>query len=701
MFDVHTVEIDWAGRPLKLECGKIARQADGSVLATYGETVVLATVVCERTPKEGQNFFPLTVNYQERTYSVGRIPGGYLKRESRPTENEVLISRMIDRSIRPLFPKHYKNETQVIINVMQHDLENDPHVVGMVATSAALMVSGLPFEGPVAGAQVGCVDGQYVLNPRLDEGERIGSLDLFVTGSQNAILMVELEANQLSEEMALDAIMFGHAGCQVVIEAISKLAKMCAKEPIPIESKDLSGLEQRILSLVESDLRDACYIPQKSERCKLIDAIKEDMIANFSKEDSLWSKEDISSVLGNIQANIMRTDILKNGIRMDGRDVKTVRTIGAQVGLLQRTHGSSLFSRGNTQAIVVATLGTREDEQYVDSLSGTHRNDFMMHYNFFPFAVAEVGRIGAPNRREIGHGRLARRAIRPILPKTDQFPYTLRIVSEITESNGSSSMATVCGSSLALMDAGVPISKPVSGIAMGLIKEGDQFVVLSDISGDEDHIGDMDFKVAGTDSGITAMQMDIKIGGISRDIMMIAMQQAKEGRLHILEEMAKVIPESRLQLGEFAPRIEIMNIPTDKIREVIGTGGKVIRDIVEKTGAKINIDDDGTIKIASSSIEEIDAARERIHSIIDVPEVGKIYRGSVVKVTDFGAFVSFCGSRDGLVHISHLSSQRVAKTSDVVKQGDIVWVKLLDFDDRGKIKLSMKVVDQNTGKPIS
>ncbi|MBA5724278.1 polyribonucleotide nucleotidyltransferase, partial [Candidatus Liberibacter sp.] len=548
MFNVHTVEIDWAGRPLKLETGRIARQADGAVLATYGETVVLATVVSAKDSKEKQDFFPLTVNYQEKTYAVGKIPGGYLRRESRPTENEVLVSRMIDRSIRPLFHKYYKNETQVIVTVMQHDLENDPHVVSMIAVSAALMLSGLPFAGPSAGVKIGYVNDEYVLNPCLGEVEK-GSLDLFVSGTKDAVLMVELEANQLSEEIVLDAVMFGHDGYQCVIDAISKLAGMCAKEPLFLGAKESLPSEKEVLRLVGSELQDACCVAEKSTRCKLIDDLKEKIAADSSLED--WGSEKIDAIFDGLQAKIIRENILKKKSRIDGRDLVTVRDIESQIGILQRTHGSALFSRGQTQAVVVATLGTREDEQYVDSLSGTQKNDFMLHYNFSPFSVGEIGRMGAPSRREVGHGRLARRAIHPVLPKSEQFPYTLRIVSEITESNGSSSMATVCGSSLALMDAGVPILKPVAGIAMGLIKEGDQFVVLSDISGDEDHIGDMDFKVAGTDSGITAMQMDIKIGGISKNIMKIALDQAKEGRFHILGEMSKVISESRLHLGEF------------------------------------------------------------------------------------------------------------------------------------------------------
>ncbi|AKK20125.1 polyribonucleotide nucleotidyltransferase [Candidatus Liberibacter africanus] len=698
MCDVHTVEIEWAGRPLKLETGKIARNADGAVLATYGETVVLATVVFDRSIKEDQDFFPFTVNYQERSYAVGKIPGGYLRRESRSTEHEILVSRMIDRSIRPLFPKNYKNETQLIINVMQHDLENDSHVVSMIAASAALMLSGLPFAGPVVGAQVDYINEKYVLNPPLD-GEK-GSLDLFFSGTEDAVLMVELESNQLSEEVVFDAIMFGHDACKPVIEAISDLAKKCAKDPIIVDSKDFSELEREVFQMVEKDLRVSCFSSDKSVRSESISNLKEKVISCFSGENSSWSEREVVSVFEDTQAKIIRAEILKTKVRMDGRDVERVRDISAQVGILQRTHGSSCFSRGHTQAIVVVTLGTKEDEQYVDSLAGTKKNDFMMHYNFFPFSVGEVGRVGAPNRREIGHGRLARRAIHPILPQSSQFPYTLRIVSEITESDGSSSMATVCGASLALMDAGVPMSKPVAGIAMGLVKEGDQYVILSDISGDEDHFGHMDFKVAGTDSGITAMQMDLKIGGVPKKIMMMALQQAKAGRLHILNEMSDVLSESRLQLGEFTPRVEIMSVPQDQIRNVIGIGGKVIRGIVEQTGAKVDIDDDGTVKIASSSSAAIEAAREMISSIIDVPEVNKIYKGHVVKVMNFGAFVHFCGARDGLVHISQLSAHRVSKTSDVVKEGDVVWVKLVNFDDHGKIKLSMKAVDQNTGKPI-
>ncbi|AGA64028.1 Polyribonucleotide nucleotidyltransferase [Liberibacter crescens BT-1] len=701
MFDINTVEIEWAGRLLKLETGRIARQADGSVLATYGQTVVLATVVSAKDNKSYQDFFPLTVNYQEKTYAVGKIPGGYLKRESRPTETETLVSRLIDRSIRPLFVESYKNDTQVIVNVIQHDLENDPHVVGVIAASAALTLSGVPFIGPLAGARVIYLNGEYILNPHLDEIEK-GCLDLFVAGTHDAIIMVESEAKELSENVMLDAIMFGYRSFQPVIDAIIKLAEVSAKEPrVLLDVKSCLELEHEMLEYVENDLRNAYKITEKNARYEAIEAIKDKVNSKFFVENSEelpWSCEEIASVFKKIQSKIVRGNIINENIRIDGRDLVTVRPIEAEVGILSRTHGSALFTRGETQALVIATLGTREDEQYVDSLTGMYKEDFMLHYNFFPFSVGETGRISSPSRREIGHGKLAWRSIHPILPKTDQFPYTLRVVSEITESNGSSSMATVCGASLALMDAGVPILRPVAGIAMGLIKEGDKFSILSDILGDEDHLGDMDFKVAGTELGITSLQMDIKITGISKEIIEIALEQARKGRIHILDKMSQVISESRLQLGEFAPRIEIMNIPVDKIREVIGSGGKVIREIVEKTGAKINIEDDGTIKIASSSFKEIEAAKKMIHSIVDEPELGKVYEGIVVKTADFGAFVKFFGSRDGLVHISQLAAERVSKTNDVVKEGHKVWVKFLGFDERGKVRLSMKSVDQRTGK---
>ncbi|MGN6548543.1 MAG: polyribonucleotide nucleotidyltransferase [Pararhizobium sp.] len=702
MFNTHKVEIEWGGRPLVLETGKVARQADGAVLATYGETVVLATVVSAKEPKPGQDFFPLTVNYQEKTYAAGKIPGGYFKREGRPSENETLVSRLIDRPIRPLFPEGYRNDTQVIITVMQHDLENNPDVVSMVAASAALTLSGIPFMGPIGGARVGYINGDYVLNPHVDEMVE-SALDLVVAGTQDAVLMVESEAKELAEDVMLGAVMFGHRAIQPVIDAIIKLAETAAKEPREFNPQDLSALEEKMLGVAEAELRSAYRITDKAERYAAVDAVKAKVKAQFAPaegEEAEYTNEQIGAVFKHLQAKIVRWNILDTKSRIDGRDLETVRPIVAEVGLLPRTHGSALFTRGETQAIVVATLGTGEDEQYVDALTGMYKEKFMLHYNFPPYSVGETGRMGSPGRREIGHGKLAWRAIRPMLPSGDQFPYTLRVVSEITESNGSSSMATVCGTSLALMDAGVPIAKPVAGIAMGLIKEDERFAVLSDILGDEDHLGDMDFKVAGTESGVTSLQMDIKIAGITEEIMQVALTQAKGGRLHILGEMAKAIASSRAELGEFAPRIEVMTIPVDKIREVIGSGGKVIREIVEKTGAKVNIEDDGTIKIASSSAKEIEAAKKWIHSIVDEPEVGHIYEGTVVKTADFGAFVNFFGPRDGLVHISQLASERVAKTTDVVKEGDKVFVKLMGFDERGKVRLSMKVVDQQTGQEL-
>jgi polyribonucleotide nucleotidyltransferase len=702
MFNTHRVEIEWAGRPLVLETGKIARQADGAVLATYGETVVLATVVSLKEPKPGQDFFPLTVNYQEKTYAAGKIPGGYFKREGRPSENETLVSRLIDRPIRPLFAEGYKNDTQVIVTVMQHDRENNPDIVSMVAASAALTLSGVPFMGPIAGARVGYIAGEYVLNPHVDEMPE-SKLDLVVAGTSEAVLMVESEAEELAEDVMLGAVMFGHRGFQPVIDAIIKLAEVAAKEPRDHHPEDLSVLESAMLKVAEKDLRAAYKITDKQQRYAAVDAAKAKVKAHFLPEgeaETKWSGEQISSVFKSLQAKIVRWNILDTGTRIDGRDLKTVRPISAEVGILPRTHGSAIFTRGETQAIVVATLGTGEDEQYIDSLTGTYKETFMLHYNFPPYSVGETGRMGSPGRREIGHGKLAWRALHPMLPAPEYFPYTMRVVSEITESNGSSSMATVCGTSLALMDAGVPVASPVAGIAMGLIKEGDRFAVLSDILGDEDHLGDMDFKVAGTDKGITSLQMDIKIAGITEEIMKVALEQAKGGRNHILGEMSKAIDHARPELGEFAPRIEVMNIPTDKIRDVIGTGGKVIREIVEKTGAKINIEDDGTVKIASANAKEIEAAKKWIHSIVAEPEVGEIYEGTVVKTADFGAFVNFFGPRDGLVHISQLAQDRVAKTSDVVKEGDKVFVKLMGFDERGKVRLSMKVVDQTTGKEI-
>ena len=700
-FDHHKVELNWGGQPLTLETGKIARQADGAVLATLGETVLLATVVSAKSAKPGQDFFPLTVNYQEKYFAAGKIPGGYFKREGRPTEGETLTSRLIDRPIRPLFPDGYKNETQVVVTVLQHDMENNPDILAMVAASAALTISGVPFMGPIGAARVGYVDGQYVLNLPVDRRSD-SKLDLVMAGTADAVLMVESEAKELSEEIMLGAVMFGHKASAQVIEAIIQLAELAAKEPRDFTPPDFSALEQEVLSIAEADLRAAYQITNKADRYAAVDAanakVKEAFAARI--EAGEVSAEDLGEVVHNLQAKIVRWNILDTGRRIDGRDLQTVRPIVAEVGVLPRTHGSALFTRGETQALVVATLGTGEDEQFIDSLEGTQKQNFLLHYNFPPYSVGEAGRMGSPGRREIGHGKLAWRAINPIRPSVEEFPYTIRVVSEITESNGSSSMATVCGTSLALMDAGVPMARPVAGIAMGLILEGERFAVLSDILGDEDHLGDMDFKVAGTSEGVTSLQMDIKIAGITEEIMRVALDQAKAGRAHILGEMAKALTTSRSEVGEFAPRIETMKIPTEKIREVIGTGGKVIREIVEKTGAKINIDDDGTIKISSSDGSQIEAAIKWIRSITDEAEVGGIYQGTVVKTADFGAFVNFFGAKDGLVHISQLADQRVAKTTDVVKEGDKVWVKLLGFDERGKVRLSMKVVDQATGKEV-
>ncbi|MER0239512.1 polyribonucleotide nucleotidyltransferase [Fulvimarina sp. MAC8] len=702
MFNSHKVEIDWAGRRLTLETGKIARQADGAVLATYGETVVMATVVSEKQPKAGFDFFPLTVNYQEKTFAAGKIPGGFFKREGRPSEKETLTSRLIDRPIRPLFAEGYKNDTQVVLTVLQHDLENDPDVVAMVAASAALTLSGVPFMGPIGGARVGYINGEYKVNPHVDEMPE-SALDLVVAGTKDAVLMVESEAHELSEDVMLGAVMEGHRSFQPVIDAIIKLAEVAAKEPREHNAPDHSALEGEMLKVIEDDLRAAYKITDKQERTSAVATVKEKVVAHFlpeGEDEPKFTKEEVNAVFKSLQAKIVRWNILDTQSRIDGRSLDTVRKIVSEVGILPRTHGSALFTRGETQALVVATLGTGEDEQFVDALTGTYKERFLLHYNFPPYSVGETGRMGSPGRREIGHGKLAWRAIRPMLPAPEQFPYTLRAVSEITESNGSSSMATVCGTSLAFMDAGVPLKRPVAGIAMGLIKEGDRFAVLSDILGDEDHLGDMDFKVAGTEEGITSLQMDIKIQGITEEIMKVALDQAKGGRVHILGEMNSALGEARSELGEFAPRIEVMQIPTDKIRDVIGSGGKVIREIVEKTGAKINIDDEGTIKIASSSGKEIEAARKWIHSIVAEPEVGEVYEGTVVKTVEFGAFVNFFGSRDGLVHISQLGEGRVAKTTDVVKEGDKVWVKLMGFDERGKVRLSMKVVDQESGEEI-
>src|SRR6201997_1762321 len=701
MFSIHSVEIDWGGRPLRLETGKIARQADGAVLATYGETVVLATVVAAKAPREGVDFLPLTVDYIEKTYAAGRIPGGYFKREGRPTEKETLVSRLIDRPVRPLFVDGWRNETQVIVTTLSHDMENDPDIVAMVAASAALTLSGVPFKGPIGAARVGFVNDEYVLNPTLDEMTET-QLDLVVAGTADAVLMVESEAKELNEDIMLGAVMFGHRHFQPVINAIIDLAEKAAKEPLEVTTIDDSALENEMLGIIEQDLRAAYAIPVKQERYAAVGAAKEKVLAHFFPEgqEPKYDKLKVADVFKELEAKIVRWNILDTGRRIDGRDVTTGRNIVAEVGVLPRTHGSALFTRGETQALVVTTLGTGEDEQYVDALSGTYKETFLLHYNFPPFSVGETGRLGGTKRREIGHGKLAWRAIRPVLPPHHEFPYTVRVVSEVTESNGSSSMATVCGSSLALMDAGVPLKRPTAGIAMGLILEDKRFAVLSDILGDEDHLGDMDFKVAGTERGVTSLQMDIKIAGITEEIMKVALTQARDGRLHILGEMSKALSGARAELGEHAPRIEVITIPVDKIREVIGSGGKVIREIVEKTGAKIDISDDGTVKVASAKAESIKAAINWIKSIASDPEVGHIYEGTVVKVMDFGAFVNFFGAKDGLVHISQLAPRRVQKTTDVVKEGDKVKVKLLGFDERGKTRLSMRAVDQTTGEDL-
>jgi polyribonucleotide nucleotidyltransferase len=702
MFDIHRVELDWGGRKLVLETGKIARQADGAVVATYGESKVLATVVAAKEPREGVDFLPLTVDYQEKFYAAGRIPGGYFKREGRPTEKETLVSRLIDRPVRPLFADGWRNETQVIVTTLSHDLENDPDILAMIAASAALTLSGAPFMGPLGAARVGFVNNEYVLNPLLDEMTE-SQLDLVVAGTQDAVLMVESEAKELTEEVMLGAVMFGHRHFQPVIDAIIKLAEKAAKEPRELQVADASALEKDMLALIEHDLRAAYAIANKAERHQAVDAAKAKVVAHFCPEgveNPPYSAQQVADVFKTIEAKIVRWNILDTGRRIDDRDVKSVRPIACEVGVLPRAHGSALFTRGETQALVVATLGTGEDEQWIDALQGTYKETFLLHYNFPPFSVGETGRMGGPRRREIGHGKLAWRAIHPILPPHHEFPYTLRVVSEITESNGSSSMATVCGTSLALMDAGVPVKRPTAGIAMGLILEDKRYAVLSDILGDEDHLGDMDFKVAGTERGVTSLQMDIKIAGITEEIMRVALDQAKEGRMHILGEMAKALAQHRAQLGEHAPRIEVFNIPVDKIREVIGSGGKVIREIVEKTGAKIDISDDGTVKVASANGDAMKAAINWIKSIASEPEVGHIYEGTVVKVMDFGAFVNFFGAKDGLVHISQLAPRRVQKVTDVVKEGDKVKVKLLGFDERGKVRLSMKVVDQATGEDL-
>ena len=701
MFKTYRKELTWGGRKLVLETGKIARQADGAVLATYGETKVLCTVVGAKSVKPGVDFFPLTVNYQEKAFAAGKIPGGFFKREGRPSEKETLVSRLIDRPIRPLFADGFRNETQVVCTVLSHDLENDPDIVAMVGSSAALTLSGIPFMGPIAAARVGYVDGKYILNPTTDD--LAGStLDLVVAGTVEGVLMVESEAKELSEEIMLGAVVFGHDKFQPVIQAIIELAEKCAKEPWDLvpPSPAVDAVKQKLTAAgIVDQMAEAYKTVVKQDRYAKVGEVKANAIAALGDDAAMLAVA--GGVLKSMESDVVRGNILKTGLRIDGRDTRTVRPIEAEVGVLPRAHGSALFTRGETQALVVATLGTGQDEQIIDALAGEYRENFMLHYNFPPYSVGEAGRMGSPGRREIGHGKLAWRAVHPVLPTKEAFPYTLRVVSEITESNGSSSMATVCGSSLAMMDAGVPLPRPVAGIAMGLIKEGTEFAVLSDILGDEDHLGDMDFKVAGTETGVTALQMDIKITSITREIMEIALGQAKDGRLHILQEMARAIDHARDAVSGNAPRITTFQIPKDKIREVIGTGGKVIREICESTGAKIDIEDDGTIKVAAVDGEAGQRAIDWIKGIVAEPEMGVVYNGKVVKTVDFGAFVNFLGSRDGLVHVSELAPRRVEKVTDVVKMGDLVKVKVIGFDDRGKVKLSMKQVDQETGEDIS
>ena len=703
MFDIKRKTIEWGGRTLTLEAGRMARQADGSVLATYGETMVLATAVFAKSAKPGQDFFPLTVNYQEKYYAAGKIPGSFPRREAAPSQKETLTSRLIDRPIRPLFVEGFKNEVQVVTTVLAHDLENDPDIVALVAASAALVLSGAPFMGPIGAARVGYVNSEYVLNPTLDQMKE-SAMDLVVAGTSDAVMMVESEIQELSEEVVLGGVTFAHKSMQPVIDAIIELAEHAAKEPFEFTADDTEALKAEARKLVGADMAAAYKIVAKGQRQDAVGQAKAKASAALAKSDANPAGADsqkLAGVLKELEGEVVRRNIIETGIRIDGRTVDKVRPIVSEVGVLTRAHGSALFTRGETQALVVATLGTGDDEQMMDVLEGKYYERFLLHYNFPPFSVGETGRMGAPGRREVGLGKLAWRAIRPMLPPHDEVPYTIRLVSEILESNGSSSMASVCGSSLALMDAGVPLKKPVSGIAMGLILEKDGFAVLSDILGDEDHLGDMDFKVAGTEDGITSLQMDIKIAGITEEIMRKALEQAKDGRQHILGEMAKAMEAPRAELGEFAPKIETIKIPVDKIREVIGSGGKVIREITAETGAKVDIGEDGTIRIAAPDQAKIDAARDWIKSIASEPELGAIYTGKVVKIVDFGAFVNFFGAKDGLVHVSQISSDRVNKVSDVLQEGQTVKVKLLGFDDRGKTRLSMKVVDQETGEDLS
>ncbi|MCI5060708.1 MAG: polyribonucleotide nucleotidyltransferase [Alphaproteobacteria bacterium] len=699
MFNIYRKEIEFAGQTLVLETGKIARQADSCVMATLGGTTVLCAVTAAKSIREGQDFFPLTVHYQEKAYAAGKIPGGFFKREARPSEKETLTARLIDRPIRPLFPEGFLNEVLVMCTVVAHDMENDPDIVAMIGVSAALTMSGIPFMGPLGAARVGYKDGEYLLNPTLQDMEG-SELDLIAAGTKEGVLMVESEASELSEDIMLGAVMHAWNGFQPVIDGIIELAEMGAKEPWDLPEKDpkVIKLAEDLKAKYEKDVVKAYGHTDKMERYEAKDAVKAEAVETFLDEENGITKEMIAAEFKNLEADVVRGSILKTGNRIDGRDTKTVRQIVAEVGVLPRAHGSALFTRGETQALVVTTLGTGQDEQIMDSLEGEYRQRFLLHYNFPPYSVGEAGRVGPPGRREIGHGKLAWRAINPLLPESEDFPYTIRNVSEITESNGSSSMATVCGSSLAMMDAGVPLARPIAGIAMGLIKEGEDYAVLSDILGDEDHLGDMDFKVAGTEDGITSLQMDIKITSITEEIMKIALAQAKDGRIHILGEMAKALTEARGETSEYAPQIVSMQIPVDKIRDVIGTGGKVIREITETTGAKIDIDDDGSLKISAVNQESIDQAVKWVKDITDEPEVGKVYDGKVVKTVDFGAFVNFMGAKDGLVHISELADERVGQTTDIVNEGDEVKVLCIGMDDRGKVKLSMKRVDQETGE---
>ncbi|MFN4170125.1 MAG: polyribonucleotide nucleotidyltransferase [Pseudorhodobacter sp.] len=704
MFNVTTKSIQWGGQTLTLETGKVARQADGSVIATMGETSVMANVTFAKAAKPGQDFFPLTVHYQERYYAAGKVPGGFFKREARPSEKETLTSRLIDRPIRPLFVDGFKNEVLIICTVLSHDLENEPDMLAMIAASAALTISGAPFMGPIASCRVGFVNGDYVLNPACDDMHKLREnpeqrLDLVVAGTKDAVMMVESEAYELTEAEMLGAVKFAHESIQPVIDLIMDFADDCAKEMFEFSSPDYSALYGRVKAAGETQMRAAFAIKDKQERTTAISAAVDAIKAALSDED--LADANLGSAIKKLEAGVLRGDIINGAPRIDGRDNRTIRPITCETGILPRTHGSALFTRGETQGLVVTTLGTGEDEQFVDALTGTSKMNFLLHYNFPPYSVGEVGRFGPPGRREIGHGKLAWRALQAVLPAATDFPYTVRVVSEITESNGSSSMASVCGGSLSMMDAGVPLKAPVAGVAMGLILEDDgRFAILSDILGDEDHLGDMDFKVAGTENGITSLQMDIKVAGITPDIMEKALEQAREGRLHILGEMAKALTSAQA-FSAYAPKIETMTVPTDKIREVIGSGGKVIREIVEVSGAKVDINDDGVIKIASNNADSIKKAYDMIWSIVAEPEEGKVYTGRVVKLVDFGAFVNFFGKRDGLVHVSQIANKRLQHPNEALKEGQEVKVKLLGFDDRGKVRLGMRMVDQETGEEIT